>query len=199
MNDAEWWVPPRPILWILGALFVGNVVTTAIPSLGGALALHAPLWSQPLNLPRVATFSLVHGGTLHWAFSSAWILLAALVLKGRLDERWMVGALVAGAVAGALAFGWSASDGVMVGSTAAGWALAWAAVGAFTRDPGRFGGWRRAYVTLLPLFVVALAAGGLFPPVGVFAAGAVGVLIGREAMTRIRESSAGLALARGNR
>ena len=166
------------IVWVLGAFLLGTALVAARPSSAEVLALHAPLWSEPLNLLRIGTFSFVHLGAGHWLFVAVFVLTAALALKGRVDERWMLGALAGGAVAGAIAFGWSASRGVLVGGHVAAWGLAGAALGAFARGPGRFGVWRRAYVILLLLSAAGLVMSGRYPPLALVGAGVVGAAIG---------------------
>lgn len=172
MNQAKWWVPPRAIVWVVVAFFVGTAMITAFPSAAEVLALHAPLWSEPLNLLRVATFSFVHLGAVHWLYVGIFLVVAGVVLKGLMDERWMLLALVGGAAAGALAFGSLSSQGLLIGGHVAGWGLAGAAVGAFAQGPGQFGVWRRAYVLLLLLLAAALAISGRYPPFALLAAGA---------------------------
>lgn len=190
VNQSRWWVPPQTTVWVLMAFLAGTLLIIVYPPAAEVLALHSPLFGEPLNFLRVATFSLVHIGVAHWLYVAGFTVLAALALKGRMDERWMVAALLVGGVTGGVAFGLLSSEGVMAGGHVAGWGLAGAAVGSFARIPNGFRGWRLAYVLLLLMAAAGLAVGGSHPPFPLVAAGLAGALVGFAATDSAEEVGA---------
>lgn len=177
-RELPGWIPPFSVLAVLAAFLAGLVLVRLVPSAAAALALRSPLFVDPVNPIRLLTYSFVTPSLSAWVFMSLLTWAPAMVLQGRLDERWMPIAMAAGAVAGGVAFGIRTADVALAGGFVASYGLAGAAVGAFARAPGRFTGLRRAYVILVAVVVIAAALTGAGVNAAIVVSTTVGGVVG---------------------
>lgn len=179
MTDTEpWWIAPRLVRWLITAYLAGAVATTLDPALIRVFGLISPLGESPIGPASLLTYPLVPAGLAHWAQIALLTWLPAIVLRGRMDQREMGAALLAGSLVGGAMFVALSSQQYLVGGVMAAWGLAGASFGAFLRRRSRFRGWRRAYAFALGVLLLVAAMAGTPNNRALLAGAVAGAVVG---------------------
>ena len=93
---------PKIALWLIGVLFISNLLTLFIRSFGQAVILYPSNLNEPLNWYRFVSYPLYVGGLLSWLYNSIVLYLTGLIIEIRLTKKPIIMIILSSVIIGGL-------------------------------------------------------------------------------------------------